>query len=259
MRRPVIAANWKMYKTHTEAQLFIEGLRNRLQPKDYEKVEIVVCPPFTSLRTVQTTIDGDDLEIALGAQDVHWEEEGAFTGEVSPLMLEKLKVRFVIVGHSERRQFFGETDETVNKKVKSAVAHNLTPILCVGESKEEREAETTEERVGSQVQRALSGIKQEQVASLVIAYEPIWAIGTGLTASKEDAQQTIAFIRETVEARFPGAGPKVRIQYGGSVKPGNIAELMQQPDIDGALVGGASLDPEDFSLIVRYENKVGDK
>jgi len=252
MRRPVIAANWKMYKTHTEAQLFIEGLRNRLQPKDYERVEIVVCPPFTSLRTVQTTIDGDDLEISLGAQDVHWEEEGAFTGEVSPLMLEKLKVRFVIVGHSERRQFFGETDETVNKKVKSAVAHNLTPIVCVGESKEEREAETTEEKVGSQVQKALSGLKQEQVATLVIAYEPIWAIGTGLTASKEDAQQTIAFIRKTVEARFPGAGPHVRIQYGGSVKPGNIAELMQQPDIDGALVGGASLDPEDFSLIVRY-------
>lgn len=252
MRKPVIAANWKMHKTHHEAQLFIEGLRNRLHPDDYESVEIVVCPSFTSLRTVQTTIDGDDLEIALGAQDVHWEDEGAFTGEVSPAMLEKLKVKFVIVGHSERREYFGETDESVNKKVKALLSHGLTPIMCVGETRQEREAGSTENKLQSQLEAGLAGLKPEQVGTLVIAYEPIWAIGTGLTASKEDAQQTIRFIRTTVRKRFKEAADELRIQYGGSVKPGNIAELMSQPDIDGALVGGASLDPEEFALIVRY-------
>jgi triosephosphate isomerase len=254
MRKPVIAANWKMHKTHHEAQLFIEGLRNRLQDRDYENVEIVVCPPFTSLRTVQTTIDGDDLEIALGAQDVHWEEQGAYTGEVSALMLEKLKVRFVIVGHSERREFFGETDQVVNKKVSAVISQGLTPIMCVGETKVERESGSTEERIGAQLEAGLSGLKAEQVSGMVIAYEPIWAIGTGLTASKEDAQETIAYIRASVKKRFKQAANELRIQYGGSVKPGNIAELMSQPDIDGALVGGASLDPEEFAMIVRYDS-----
>ncbi len=254
MRKPVIAANWKMHKTHHEAQLFIEGLRNRLQDRDYENVEIVVCPPFTSLRTVQTTIDGDDLAIALGAQDVHWEEQGAFTGEVSAAMLQKLNVSFVIVGHSERREFFGETDETVNKKVKAVLSHGLTPIVCVGETNQERESGETEDKIRTQLEGGLKGLKPDQVGTLVIAYEPIWAIGTGLTASKEDAQETISFIRATVKDRFKEAAERLRIQYGGSVKPGNIAELMNQPDIDGALVGGASLDPEDFSSIVRYQS-----
>jgi triosephosphate isomerase len=252
MRKPVIAANWKMNKTHHEAQLFIEGLRNRLNDRDYENVEIVVCPPLTALRTVQTTIDGDDLDIALGAQDVHWEEEGAYTGEVSALMLEKLNVKFVIVGHSERREYFGETDETVNKKVKAVLSHGLTPIICVGETRQERESGETQDKIRSQIEDGLAGLKGEQVGTLVIAYEPIWAIGTGLTASKEDAQDTIGFIRATVRKRFKEAADNLRIQYGGSVKSGNIAELMEQTDIDGALVGGASLDPGEFALIIRH-------
>lgn len=252
-RKPVIAANWKMNKTHHEAQLFVEHLRNRLEADDYERVDIVICPPFTAIRTVQTTIDGDDLPLSTGAQDVHWENAGAYTGEVSGVMLAKLGVRYVIVGHSERREYFGETDEMVNRKVRSALEHGLVPIACVGETRAEREAGETEAKVGSQVRAALADLKADQVASMVVAYEPIWAIGTGLTASAFDAQGTIAFVRRVVGEMVGEAADLLRIQYGGSVKAGNAAELMAQRDIDGALVGGASLDPEEFAMIVRYD------
>lgn len=252
MRRPVIAANWKMQKTHFDAIRFVEELRNRLDPQDYDRSEVVICPPFTAIRSVQTTIDGDDLPLALGAQDMHWEESGAYTGEVSPLMLNKLGVRYVIVGHSERREYFGETDEAVNKKVQAALAHELTPIMCVGETLEERESGGTEDKVAGQVRAGLDGVSRDQVGAMVIAYEPIWAIGTGRTASADDAQSTIAIIRRVVRELARDAADAIRVQYGGSVKPGNMAELMAQPDIDGALVGGASLSPDDFALIVRF-------
>jgi triosephosphate isomerase (TIM) len=214
---------------------------------------VVLCVPFTDLRSVQTTVDADRLPILLGAQDVYWEKEGAFTGEISPIMLKKLNVSYVIVGHSERRELFGETDEQVNRKVRAVLANEMTPIVCVGETLEEREAGATEGKVLGQVAEAFAGVAKDKVAGCVVAYEPIWAIGTGRTATADDAQATIALIRGAVaEAAGPAAGEAVRIQYGGSVKPGNIAELMHQPDIDGALVGGASLDPEDFARIVRF-------
>lgn len=252
-RKPVIAANWKMHKTHFEAIRFVEELRNRLTDDDYERSEVVICPPFTSIRSVQTTIDGDDLPIAVGAQDMFWEDSGAYTGEVSPLMLAKLGVRYVIIGHSERRELFGETDESVNRKVKAALGHELVPIMCVGETLEERESGAAESKVRSQVRAGIQGVSKEKVAGMVIAYEPIWAIGTGRTASAEDAQVMISLIRKVVrEVAMKGGADNLRIQYGGSVKAGNIADLMAQPDIDGALVGGASLDPQEFALIVRW-------
>jgi triosephosphate isomerase len=251
-RKPVIAANWKMNKTHFEAIRFIEELRNRLDPQDYDHSQIVICPPFTAIRSVQTTIDGDDLPLLLGAQDVHWEESGAYTGEVSPEMLNKLGVRYVIIGHSERREFFEETDETVNKKVVAAFRHGLVPIMCVGESLEERESGVTDEKVSGQVSAGIKGLSPDQLQTLVIAYEPIWAIGTGRNATPEEAQETIAMIRQTVGKVGKGAENALRIQYGGSVKAGNMSGFMSQPDIDGALVGGASLAADEFALVVRY-------
>ncbi|MGH7424548.1 MAG: triose-phosphate isomerase [Candidatus Methylomirabilales bacterium] len=252
MRRPVIAANWKMNKTHLEAMRFVEELRDRLEPRDYERVEIVICPPFTALRTVQTTIEGAGMEVALGAQDVYWKDSGAYTGEISPLMLTKLGVRFVVIGHSERREYFSETDQAVNAKVKAALSHGLRPIMCVGETLEEREAGQTEAKVDRQVRAGLAGVPKAQIHTMVIAYEPIWAIGTGRNATPEDAQAVISAIRGIVAEVGKEAAEALPIQYGGSVTPGNIASLMAQPDIDGALVGGASLDPEAFALIVRY-------
>jgi triosephosphate isomerase (TIM) len=254
-RKPVIAANWKMHKSYHEAMLFVEELRNRLEDEDYERVDVVVCPPFTSIRTVQTTIDGDGIPIHLGAQNMHWENQGAYTGEVSAVMLAKLGVEYVIAGHSERREYFSETDEMVNKKVKAALDNGLVPIMCVGETFQEREEGATKERVEGQVAAGLAGVRKDRLPEVVIAYEPIWAIGTGRTASAEDAQQTIALIRKAVAGVSKDAAKAVRIQYGGSVKAANIAELMAQPDIDGALVGGASLDPEEFAAIVRYQRK----
>ena len=254
MRRPVIAANWKMNKTHLEGMHFVEDLRNRLDDRDYDKVDVVVCPPFTALRTVQTTIDGADVPMALGAQDVHWLDAGAYTGEISPPMLVKLGVAYVIVGHSERREYFGETDETVNRKAKAVIGHAMTPIVCVGETLAEREAGGTEAKVEGQVRAGLAGISKESVGRMVIAYEPIWAIGTGRNATPEDAEAVCALTRSTVTGMAGAeAGEGIRIQYGGSVKAGNIRSIMEQPNIDGALVGGASLDPEEFSLIVRYD------
>jgi triosephosphate isomerase len=252
-RRPIIAANWKMHKTHLEAIRDVQKLSYLLDRADADRVEVVICPTFTALRAVQTLIDSDRLPYGLGAQNVHDEEKGAFTGEVSPPMLQALKCGYVIVGHSERRQLFGETDEVVNKKVRSVFSHAMVPILCVGESLEERDAGGTEERVVGQVRRDLQGVASEDVARLVIAYEPIWAIGTGRNAEPADAGQVVGLIRETLSSAYSKeVGDAVRVQYGGSVKAGNIRDFMAHPEIDGALVGGASLDPEEFALIVKY-------
>jgi triosephosphate isomerase len=253
-RKPVIAANWKMNKTHLEGMHYIEDLRNRLDDRDYRSVDVVVCPPFTALRTVQTTIDGADIPVALGAQNVYWLDSGAYTGEVSPPMLVKLTVSYVIIGHSERREYFGETDEVVNKKVNAVLTYGMTPIMCVGETLDEREAGSTETKVEGQLRAGLAGIDKAAVARMVIAYEPIWAIGTGRNATPEDAEAVCSLIRSTVaDVAGAEAGESIRIQYGGSVKAGNARNIMAQPNVDGALVGGASLDPEEFALIVRYD------
>ena len=252
-RRPIIAANWKMHKTHLEAIQAVQKLSYLVDRDDAERVEVVICPPFTALRAVQTLIDGDRLPYGLGAQSVHPEEKGAFTGEISPLMLQALKCSYVIVGHSERRQLFGEDDTLVNKKVRAVLAHGMTPILCVGETLDEREAGGTESKVGQQVRRGVDNVDPEQAASLVIAYEPIWAIGTGRNAEPADAGSVVEVIRATLAERFTDTVARsVRVQYGGSVKPGNIRDFMAHPEIDGALVGGASLEPEDLALIVKY-------
>jgi triosephosphate isomerase (TIM) len=252
-RKPIMAGNWKMHHTHLDAIQVVQKLSYRLSSEDYERCEVVVCPTFTSLRAVQTVIEADNLPIGLGAQNVFWEEKGAYTGEVSPSMLAKLAVSYVIVGHSERREIFGETDEMVNKKVKAVLAGGMTPIMCVGETLGEREAGETAAKVSRQVQAGLEGVDPNQVGAMVIAYEPIWAIGTGRNATPEDANETIGTIRSMVAGlagEEPGAS--IRIQYGGSVKPSNVAAIMAQPEIDGALVGGASLEADDFAQIVRW-------
>ena len=251
-RMPLISGNWKMNLDHFEALRNLQKLA-WLLPKDvYQRVDVSIHPPFTDIRTLQTSIEADRMDIVLGAQHCHHDVKGAFTGEVSPAFLEKLDVKLVICGHSERRDIFGETDEMVNAKVKAILKHNMTPIMCVGESLSEREAGETEAKVLGQVVNGLQGVKKTEVAGMVIAYEPIWAIGTGKTATAEDAQQMCASIRAAVTASFgTEAGASVRIQYGGSVKPGTTEELMAQPDVDGALVGGASLDPDDFAQIVK--------
>lgn len=252
-RRPIVAANWKMHKTHLEGIQAVQKLSYLLDAEDAERVEIVICPPFTALRSIETLMDSDRLPYALGAQDVHWEDAGAFTGEVSPGMLEALRVRYVIVGHSERREHFGETDETVNRKVRAVLGHGMTPILCVGETLQERDVGATEDKVTRQLREGLRGVKPEEAGRLVVAYEPIWAIGTGRNAEPGDAGQVVGLIRQTLASLYPSeAADGVRVQYGGSVKAGNIRDFMAHPEIDGALVGGASLDPEEFALIVKY-------
>jgi triosephosphate isomerase (TIM) len=252
-RRPVIAANWKMHKTHLEAIQAVQKLSYLLDRDDAEKTEVVICPPFTALRAVQTLLDADRIPYGLGAQNVYPEDEGPYTGEVSPTMLRALKVAYVIVGHSERRQLFGEDDLFVNKKVRAVFAHDMTPILCVGETLEEREADGTESKVTEQVRRAFDGVAAERAATAVVAYEPIWAIGTGRNAEPTDAGRVVEVIRATLAQGYDEAlAQRVRVQYGGSVKPGNIREFMAHPEIDGALVGGSSLDPEEFALIVKY-------
>jgi triosephosphate isomerase len=252
MRKDLIAGNWKMHATHLESIQMVQKLGYRLDVNDYGRVDVAVIPPFTALRSVQTVIEADRLPIKLGAQNCYWEESGAFTGEISPTMLAKLNVSYVLVGHSERREIFGETDEEANRKVKAILAAEMTPILCVGETDAEREAGQTEEKVHGQLIADLAGLEPEPVGSLVVAYEPIWAIGTGKTASADDAGAMAAFVRQTIRENWGSAADDVRILYGGSVKPGNIAGLMAKPDIDGALVGGASLDPDTFASIVRY-------
>jgi len=252
-RKDLIAGNWKMNATHLEAIQMVQKLGYRLEKRDYDRVEVVVCPPFTALRSVQLKIEDDHLPVQLGAQNVHWEPSGAFTGEVSAPMLARLGVKFVVVGHSERRHIFGEDDATVARKLRAVLASAMTPILAVGETLEQREQEVTEEVIGTQLSAALRSLDAATVGSLVVAYEPVWAIGTGRTATDEQAAEAIGYLRGQV-AQGWGAEPaeRVRILYGGSVSPGNIAGLMAKRDIDGALVGGASLDPDKFAAIVRY-------
>jgi triosephosphate isomerase len=252
MRKPLIAGNWKMYKTHLEAMRLVQQLGHELADFDFDAIEVVVCPPFTSLRTIQTLIDSDRYSFGLGAQNVHVEREGAFTGEISAPMLKALDVDYVILGHSERRELFGETDEGVNAKAKVVFAHGMIPIVCVGETESEREAGTTESKVEGQVRAALGGLKSEDAKRIVIAYEPIWAIGTGKTATPQDAQDTIGYIRKVVgQTAGDELASDIRILYGGSVKSGNAAALMGQTDIDGALVGGASLEGPEFASICK--------
>ena len=252
-RKPLISGNWKMHYNHLEAIQVVQKLSYLLRKSDYDAVDVSVHPPFTALRSVQIVLESDKIPVALGAQDCHWEDKGAFTGEVSPPMLAKLNTSYVIVGHSERRELFGETDEDVNRKVKAVIANGMMPIMCVGETLEEREAGRTVDKCNGQVEAGLAGVSRDQVGAIVIAYEPIWAIGTGRTATPSDAQTTIATIRATLGSTHgDAAASSVRIQYGGSVKATNAAELMGQADIDGALIGGASLDPDEFARIVRY-------
>ncbi|MED3574712.1 triose-phosphate isomerase [Cytobacillus praedii] len=239
MRKPIIAGNWKMHKTLPEARVFLEEITGSIP--DADKVETVVCAPALFLERLAGS------NVGIGAQNMHFEESGAFTGEISPAALEDIGVKYVILGHSERREMFNETDEAVNKKTLAAFKHSLTPIVCCGETLEQRENGETMAFVGSQIEKALQGLTEEQVTQTVIAYEPIWAIGTGKSSTAEDANEVCAHIRQVVKEQFTqAAADAVRIQYGGSVKPGNIKEYMSQPDIDGALVGGASLEAQSF-------------
>ncbi|WNB92831.1 triose-phosphate isomerase [Bacillus sp. NEB1478] len=243
MRKPIIAGNWKMNKTLSEARSFVEEVKN-LVPSA-ETVDSVICAPALFLDCLADESEGTPL--AIGAQNMHFEESGAFTGEISPVMLKDLNVQYVILGHSERRELFGETDELVNQKTHAAFKHSLTPIVCVGETLDQREADQTKDVVKQQTEKGLQGLSDDQMKQTVIAYEPVWAIGTGKTASSEDANEVCAYIRSVVAEQFSqDVADAVRIQYGGSVKPDNIKELMGMSDIDGALVGGASLDPKSY-------------
>ncbi|MFT8318936.1 MAG: triose-phosphate isomerase [Sporolactobacillus sp.] len=246
-RKPIIAGNWKMNKTVKEAHEFVEAVKDKVPST--EIVDSVIAAPFLALDRIVADSKGSDLKIA--AETVHFENSGAFTGEVSPVMLEDLGVPYVIIGHSERRAMFAETDETVNKKVLASFAHHLTPIVCVGETLDEREGNRWQAVIKKQVSKAFEGVPADQAVDVVVAYEPIWAIGTGKTASSEQANEVCHFIRETITGLYDLAtAEKVRIQYGGSVKPANIGELLAQSDIDGALVGGASLQPESFLALL---------
>lgn len=252
-RRPIVAGNWKMHKDHLEAVQLVQKLGYLLDERDHDDQDVVVCPPFVGLRSVQTVIEADELRIQLGAQDCHPQDEGAFTGEVSASMLGRLGVRYVVAGHSERRSIFGESDEVVRSKVEAIQRHGMRPIVCVGETLEQREADDAQSVVESQLRGSLQGVPVEDPEALVIAYEPVWAIGTGRTASAEDAQQMCAHVRSVLAGLYDEAtAAGIRIQYGGSVKPGNVRELLGQQDVDGALVGGASLQADDFALVVGW-------
>ena len=249
MRKPVIAGNWKMYKTASDTTSFISEFKPLVS--DVANCEIVICPPFTSLNSAKGALKGSNIKLA--AQDIFWEEKGAFTGEVSSSMLLDVGCEYVVIGHSERRQFFGETDDSVNKKISAALKATLTPIVCIGESLSQREKGQTFTVLETQIREGFKGITREQMVKMIIAYEPIWAIGTGKTATNSQAEEAHIFIRKTVGGMFgPDVSDKVRILYGGSVKPENISGLMEQPNIDGALVGGASLDPQSFAKLVKY-------
>ncbi|MER5481059.1 triose-phosphate isomerase [Streptomyces sp. NPDC002734] len=255
-RTPLMAGNWKMNLNHLEAIAHVQKLAFALAEKDYEAVEVAVLPPFTDLRSVQTLVDGDKLKVKYGAQDISAHDSGAYTGEISGAMLAKLKCSFVAVGHSERRQYHAETDEIVNAKVKAAFKHELTPILCVGEELEVRQAGRHVEHTLAQVAGGLKDVPAEQAETVVVAYEPVWAIGTGQVCGADDAQEVCGAIREKLaELYSQDIADKIRIQYGGSVKSGNVAEIMSKPDIDGALIGGASLDVDEFVKIVRFRDQ----
>lgn len=254
-RKPLLAGNWKMNLNHVEAAGLVQKLAWTLADRKYdpEQAEAIVIPPFTDIRTVQTLIEGDKLPLGYGAQDVSTQESGAYTGEVSAGMLAKLNCSYVVVGHSERRQYHGETDEIVNAKAKRVLAAGMTPIVCVGEGLDIRKEGRHVEYTLDQVRGSLAGIEPDQVAGLVVAYEPVWAIGTGEVATPEDAQEVCGAIRGLIESEFGAdAAAAIRIQYGGSVKGSNIVDIMAQPDVDGGLVGGAALDPEDFAKIVMF-------
>ncbi len=249
MRKPIIAGNWKMHKTHKETSDTIEALKKLVA--DVSDREIIICPPFTSLQIAVQSAKGSNIKI--GAQNMHYEDKGAFTGEISPVMIKDLGCEYVIIGHSERRQYFCETDHLIGKKIISALKHNLTPIICVGETLQERETNKTFSVIDTQIRGALKSVNHEQIQKCVIAYEPVWAIGTGKTATKEQAQEVHFYIRNTLSKIYsPEVSDTIRILYGGSVKPENMADLMSQPDIDGGLVGGASLEAETFSKIIKY-------
>lgn len=248
MRKPIIAGNWKMNMTPDEARELVTALIPLVKDA---ACDVVVCPPYVDLPAVGELVKGTNIH--LGCQNIHWEEKGAYTGEISPKMLLALGVEYAIIGHSERRTYFGETDEGVNKRTKAALAHGITPIVCVGETLEQREAGVTESWVSGQTVAAFKGISAEDAVKVVIAYEPIWAIGTGKTATKEDANATIAVIRNAIAGVYgQETADQVRIQYGGSMNPKNAHDLMSMPEIDGGLIGGASLKPVDFSQVVNY-------
>lgn len=248
MRKPIIAGNWKMHKTIAEAVEFVNDIKDKVNNTD---VEAVICAPFTLLKDLKEATKGTNIKI--GAQNMHYEDKGAFTGEVSAPMLNELNIDYVVLGHSERRQYFNETNETVNKKVLKALEAGIDPILCIGETLEEREADKTKDVCRVQVEKALENVSKDDMKKVVIAYEPIWAIGTGKTATAEQANDVIAYVREVVKGLYgEEISEEVRIQYGGSVKPSNVAEIMNQSDIDGALVGGASLQPADFTELVNF-------
>jgi triosephosphate isomerase len=256
-RLPLIAGNWKMNNNHLEAIALVQKLAFGLNDKDYDNAEVVVLPPFTDLRSVQTLVDGDKLKIGYGAQDISAQDKGAYTGEISGAMLAKLDCSYVLVGHSERREYHNEDDALVNAKVKAAYKHGIVPILCVGEGLEVRKAGQQVEHVLAQLDGALKEVTAEQAERIVVAYEPVWAIGTGEVATPGDAQEVCAAIRARLaELYSPEVAGAVRVLYGGSVKSGNVAQIMEQPDVDGALVGGASLDPEEFARIVRFRSHV---
>ncbi|SCZ80970.1 triose-phosphate isomerase [Acidaminobacter hydrogenoformans] len=248
MRKPIIAGNWKMHMTIESGKAFVKEVAASLGDTE---VEVVLCVPFTLIQPLSTAAEGTPVKIA--AQNMHYEDFGAFTGEVSADMLKEVGATYVVIGHSERRQYFNETDETVNLKLKKAHASGLKPIVCCGETLEEREAGTTESVVKRQVEAAFEGISPELAAETVVAYEPVWAIGTGRTATAAQAQEVIAYIRSLVEAKYGDeVSEEMRIQYGGSVKPDNVEEIMNEVDIDGALVGGASLKPDSFLSLVNF-------
>lgn len=253
MRKPIIAGNWKMNNTIDESMALSNAIKREIF--DIANVEIVLCPPFTSLSDVKDIIT--DTNISLGAQNMFWEEKGAFTGEISPGMLKSLGCKYVIIGHSERRAHFGETNETVNKKLKSALKHGLLPIMCVGEKLEEREAGSAFDVVKDHVENGLSGVGEKEILNIVLAYEPVWAIGTGKNATPDEAEEVHKFIRGLLSKKYgKEISESLRIQYGGSVKPDNIESLITQKDIDGALIGGASLKSESFAEIVKKTSAV---
>ncbi|MFE6662064.1 triose-phosphate isomerase [Streptomyces sp. NPDC057697] len=255
-RTPLMAGNWKMNLNHLEAIAHTQKLGFALTEKDYDAVEVAVLPPFTDLRSVQTLVEGDKLKIKYGAQDISAHDSGAYTGEISGPMLAKLRCTYVAVGHSERRQYHGETDEICNAKVKAAYKHGLTPILCIGEGLDVRKAGDQVSYTLAQLDGGLKDVPAEQAESIVIAYEPVWAIGTGEVATPEDAQEVCGAIRRRLaELYSQELADAVRIQYGGSVKSGNVAAIMAQPDVDGALVGGAALDADEFVKIIRFRDQ----
>ncbi|MDR2426143.1 MAG: triose-phosphate isomerase [Endomicrobium sp.] len=249
MRKPLMAGNWKMNKTVEEAVSMVKALKKAVS--DIEDVEILICPAFTALYAVNNEIKGTNIN--LGAQNLFWEAKGAFTGEISPYMVKDAGCSYVIIGHSERRQYFAETDETVNKRVKAAFSADLIPVVCVGETLEEREKNMTFKVIETQIRGGLANLSEEEASAIVIAYEPVWAIGTGKTATPLQAQEVHDYIRKLYKEIYKdAAADKIRILYGGSVNPKNVSDLMKQPDIDGGLVGGASLEAESFSQLVKY-------